>query len=142
MFNIGRAALLVNALVSGKLEDLRFATQDMLHQPQRGAAQYPHLLPLIEAALDAGAHGCYLSGAGPTVMAFTSGRAGDIFTQRAFERRENDVATAMREAAAKVGVAGHVFITTPEDRGAHVVHASPMFSDKSVARYEGDIKDL
>ena len=142
MFNIGRAGLLVNALVTGKFEDLRYATQDMLHQPQRGATQYPHLIPLIDAALKAGAHGCYLSGAGPTVMAFASGRAGDIFTQRQLERQEHDVADAMRAAAVKVNVSGCVFITTPEHRGAHVVHASPMFSDRSVARYEGDIRDL
>ncbi|CAH0492020.1 unnamed protein product [Peronospora farinosa] len=142
VFNIGRAAIFVNAFRSGNLDELRFATQDMLHQPQRGAAQYPHLEPLIKAALGAGAHGCFLSGAGPTVLAITSGRAGDIFTQQLAERQENKVANAMREAAAVLGVSGCVFITNPDHRGAYIVRAEPRFSDRSVARYEGDVADL
>ncbi|CAI5742975.1 unnamed protein product [Hyaloperonospora brassicae] len=142
VFNIGRTAIFVNAFRSGNLDELRFATQDMLHQPQRGAAQYPHLEPLINAALGAGAHGCFLSGAGPTVLAITSGRAGDIFTQQLAERQENKVANAMREAAAAMGVSGCVFITNPDHRGAFIVRAEPRFSNHSVARYEGDIADL
>ncbi|KAE8974036.1 hypothetical protein PF010_g27334 [Phytophthora fragariae] len=43
VFNIGRAAIFVNAFPSRNLDELRYATRDMLHQPQRGAAQYPHL---------------------------------------------------------------------------------------------------
>ena len=142
VFNIGRTAIFVNAFRSGNLDELRFATQDMLHQPQRGAAQYPHLEPLINAALEAGAHGCFLSGAGPTVLAITSGRAGDIFTQQLAERQENKVANAMRETAAAMGVPGCVFITNPDHRGAFIVRAEPRYSDRSVARYEGDIADL
>ncbi|KAI9911739.1 hypothetical protein PsorP6_008773 [Peronosclerospora sorghi] len=142
VFNIGRAAIFVNAFRSGNLDELRYATQDMLHQPQRGASQYPHLEPLINAALNAGAHGSFLSGAGPTVLAITSGRAGDIFTQELAERQENRVANAMRETAAALGVPGCVFITNPEHRGAYIVRAEPRFSDRTVARYEGDVADL
>ncbi|RQM30350.1 hypothetical protein B5M09_002612 [Aphanomyces astaci] len=122
--------------------ELRHATQDKLHQPQRGAEQYPHLFPLVDAALEAGAHACFLSGAGPTVLAICSGKSGDIFTQVAAERDETKVADAMREAAASVGVQGCVFITNPEHRGAHIVRVSPKISDHLVARYEGDITDL
>jgi homoserine kinase len=142
VFNIGRAAILVNAFSSGNLDELRYATQDMLHQPQRGEAQYPHLFPLIQAALDAGAHGAFLSGAGPTVLAITSGRSGDIFTQKLAERQENRVAEAMRTTAASIGVSGSLFITNPEHRGAYIVRAFPRFSDRGVARYEGDVDDL
>lgn len=142
VFNIGRAAILVNAFRSGNLEELRYATQDMLHQPQRGQAQYPHLFPLIQAALDAGAHGCFLSGAGPTVLAITSGRSGDIFTQKLAERQEDKVADALRSTAASCGVSGCVFITNPEHRGAYIVRAYPPFSNRSVSRYEGDVDDL
>lgn len=142
VFNIGRAAIFVNAFRSGNLDELRYATQDRLHQPQRGAEQYPHLEPLIKAALDAGAHGCFLSGAGPTVLAITSGRSGDIFTQQLAERQENQVADAMRATAAAIGVTGSLFITNPEHRGAYIARATPPFSDRNVARYEGDVADL
>jgi hypothetical protein len=36
---------------------------------------------VIDAAIGAGAHGCYLSGAGSTVLALTSGRLGDVYAQ-------------------------------------------------------------
>merc|ERR1711953_329101 len=96
--NIQRTALLIDALHRGDLRSLRFATRDRLHQPIRGARKYPHFDAVVRAALEAGAHGAFLSGAGPTVMAICSGQAGDIFTQRSTERQEGDVAEAMREA--------------------------------------------
>ena len=77
---------------------LRFATEDVLHQPAR-ATIYPHLKPMCQAAINAGAHGAFLSGAGPTILAICSGATGgDIFTQTREERQENGVANAMRRA--------------------------------------------
>lgn len=48
------------------------------------------------------------------------------------------VAEAMLEAAAGVGVRGETFITTPTDGGAYVVSAEPKFSD-GLIRYPGDV---
>ena len=137
VFNVGRAAFLVNALNKGEFRDLYFGTQDAMHQPYR-ATVLKHLNPLIEAAIDAGAHGCYLSGAGPTVLAITSGAAGDIFTQRAEERCEIAVADAMRRTAEARSVKGKVYITSPSIRGAHIVEAKPPFSE-GVVEYPGAI---
>uniref|UniRef100_A0A7S3YS76 Homoserine kinase n=1 Tax=Lotharella globosa TaxID=91324 RepID=A0A7S3YS76_9EUKA len=47
VYNISRASFLVNALNTGNLADLKYATQDALHQPQR-SAQFPHMTPVIE----------------------------------------------------------------------------------------------
>lgn len=138
VFNISRTALLMMSLSTGNMQNLRWATQDMLHQPQRGAKVYKHLLPVMEAALAAGAHGCYLSGAGPTVLAITSGAAGDSFTQSSSERCERAVADAMQKAADACGETGRMFITTPSNRGAHVIAADPPYS-KAVLRYPGDV---
>jgi homoserine kinase len=71
IFNLGRLALLIEALSTSNFYNLQFATQDKLHQPVRGEKQFTHLFPLIDAAIAAGAHGCFLSGAGPTVCAIT-----------------------------------------------------------------------
>ena len=120
VFNIGRVAWLINALSTNNLDQLQYGTQDALHQPQRGEKVYPHLQPLIDAALGAGACAAYLSGAGPTVMAFTSGASGDIFTQRAKERVDKKVAAAMLAATEKYQVKGKVFITSPAISGASV----------------------
>ena len=69
VFNLGRLALLLEALRRGDAALLAQAVQDRLHQPYR----WP-LLPGAEAvrraALEAGAAAVALSGAGPGVLAF------------------------------------------------------------------------
>lgn len=107
VYNVGRAALLAAALASGRLEHLREATRDRLHQPYR-ASLFPALMPLMEAAQEAGALGAYLSGAGPTVCALARGG-------------EQRIAAAMREAARRLGVEGEAIVTEPTARGAHLV---------------------
>ena len=134
VFNIGRVAWLINALATSNIDQLRYGVQDALHQPQRGAAVYPHLQPLIDAAIEAGASAAFLSGAGPTILAITSGLSGDIFTQREKERVDRKVAAAMIAAAAKFGTVGQVFITNPVEHGAIVVSADPPFSE-GLVRY-------
>ena len=138
IFNIGRVAWLVNALASSNLDQLRFGCEDALHQPQRAKALYPHLIPLINAAVAAGANACFLSGAGPTVLALTSGAAGDIFTQRNKERVDRQVAEAMLAAAKQCDIKGQAYITSPVEHGAYVVSAEPAFSNRLV-RYSGDV---
>jgi len=86
--------------------------------------------PVIEAAMEAGAHCAYLSGAGPSILALTSSAAGDVFTQRQEERNEQAVADAMAKAAEANGTPGRIFITEPTQRGAHVLQATPSFSDR------------
>eukprot|EP00906_Rhabdomonas_costata_P036260 RCo050906 len=137
VFNISHAALLINAFSTGNLDVLKIATQDKLHQPQR-AALNPHLFPLIEAAVQAGAHGACLSGAGPSVMAFSSGLKGDIYTQRRCERVDAKIAQAMQRAARDIGVEGQVYLTSPTQKGCHVVQAEPPFSaGPSVVSFTG-----
>jgi homoserine kinase len=68
LFNLARSALWPAALASGRLEVLREAAKDRLHQPYRA-----HLMPGLEAALEAayaaGALAAFVGGAGPTVAA-------------------------------------------------------------------------
>ncbi len=69
VFNSSHTALLVAALLSGRLELLGEALKDKLHQPYRA-----HLIPGLEgvfaAARQAGAYQAIISGAGSTVMAY------------------------------------------------------------------------
>ncbi len=85
IFNVGRAAMLVHALSSGKWELLRHATDDRLHQPARIKHLFPRFRPIARGALDAGAHGVFLSGAGPAVMALATER----FVTICYEMSEN-----------------------------------------------------
>jgi homoserine kinase len=107
IYNIGRAAILVSAMHKSDFRLLRQATQDRLHQPLRGQA-FPAQARLIKAALNGGAHGAFLSGAGPSVMALTTGR-------------EVTVTYEMAEAARISEIPGKTLVLNPARRGAHVV---------------------
>lgn len=73
VFSIQRAALLAAALAAGKLDSLREAMRDRIHQPYR-ARKIPGLRALL--AYDApGVRGIALSGAGPTAIALLERRA-------------------------------------------------------------------
>ncbi|MGI8703580.1 MAG: homoserine kinase [Candidatus Limnocylindrales bacterium] len=111
VFNVGRVAIGVAAIATGRFDLLKFATEDRLHEPYR-AAVYPALPRLVQAARDAGAMGACLSGSGSTVIAF-----GD--TVRLLTRIEG----AFVAAAAELDVPGTVQIATPRSAGAAVVQA-------------------
>jgi homoserine kinase len=68
VFNVGRAALLVSALTTGRTDLLRSAMEDRLHQPYR-APLIPGFAAALEGALAAGAVGACLSGSGSTLLA-------------------------------------------------------------------------
>ncbi len=110
--NIGRATLLVACMATGRLDGLRVATQDVLHQPARSRL-FPALYDVIDAALEAGAWGAYLSGGGSAVLAFTTGAA-------------DAVGAAMVAAAAQHGAAGRYLCTRPRVCGAEIVRAGAI----------------
>jgi homoserine kinase len=109
VYNIGRAAMLISAMYKGEYQLLRQATQDRLHQPLRGQT-FPALNRLIKAALNGGAHGAFLSGAGPSVMAFTTSR-------------EITVSYEMAEAARISEIPGKPVVLKPAQRGTYVVES-------------------
>ena len=69
--NLGRVAVGVAGIATGRLELLADLTIDRLHEPYRSAA-YPELPRLTLAAREAGALGSCLSGAGSTILAFVA----------------------------------------------------------------------
>lgn len=131
-FNIGRAALLVHSFCTNNLDNLKYGVEDKLHQPQRGNKLYKYLYPMIKAAEDNGACCAYLSGAGPTVMALTSGASGDIFAQREKERTDILVAKAMIQCAQDHGIDGQLLVTNVVTEGARVIKVVPPFSTSKI----------
>jgi homoserine kinase len=69
VFNVQRASLLVAAFAQGRLELLKTAMQDRMHQPYRMEA-CPLLKALLPLAEEAEIAGVALSGAGPSVLVF------------------------------------------------------------------------
>lgn len=69
IFNMGRVPLIVEALKSGDLELLSRVVDDRLHQRYR-LALTPGAEEALQAAWEAGAAGAFVSGSGPTLLAF------------------------------------------------------------------------
>lgn len=95
IFNASRTALFLAALQGGHLDLLRVAMQDRLHQPYRSRL-FPAMPAILEAALDAGARGACLSGAGSALLALAT-------------ERHDAIGESMQRAAASRGVAGRWF---------------------------------
>jgi homoserine kinase len=66
-FNVGTASGLAVGLLTGDRSAIAAGMHDRLHEPYRGRL-FPHLLPMTEAAREAGAVGACLSGAGPSIL--------------------------------------------------------------------------
>lgn len=113
VYNVGRSALMVAALMAGRWDLLPEACRDRLHQPFR-AGLIPGFEEVLEAARDSGAAAVALSGAGPSILAIVDG-----------ERRGPDggpraplVARAMAEVFLDHGVDCRTLIAGIAPRGA------------------------
>lgn len=74
VFNLSRASLLTAALTAGRLDVLRDAMDDRLHQPYR-VPLVPGLDRVLKESVRHGALGAALSGAGPTALLFVEERS-------------------------------------------------------------------
>ena len=113
--NLGRVSLLVAALATGDYTHLRLAMDDRLHQPPR-ATIFPPLVPVMAAALEAGAAGACLSGAGSTLLAIVPEGAAAAYT----------VAAAMVRACAAAGYPAQPAVVQPRDQGAVVLRKTDV----------------
>src|SRR5262249_33334536 len=75
VLNVQRAALRLASLQTSQAAQLATALDDRLHQPYR-LKLFPWLPAVVAAARDAGALGCVLSGAGPSLLAVVAGDGG------------------------------------------------------------------
>lgn len=67
VYNVGRVALLISSLIKGNEVGIKAGCKDILHQQYRGALieNYDEIVEFVEKS---SALGCFLSGAGPTIM--------------------------------------------------------------------------
>ena len=107
VFNVSRAALLAAAMARGKADYLKMALEDRLHQPYRKSL-IPGFDDVTAAARKAGAIGCVLSGAGPTIIAFTL-------------EKEAAIGDAMVEAFRANGADARAIVLGIDREGAKVV---------------------
>jgi homoserine kinase len=105
-YNLGRALLVVEALRSADLELLRQSMDDRLHMPYR-LPLIPGALQALQAAYDAGASAVTISGAGPSLIAFTPGSPAKA-------------AEAMGKAFREQGATARIFLLQTTSAGANV----------------------
>ncbi len=74
IFNTAHLGLLVRGLETGRGDWLRVAMGDRIHQPYRQTL-IPGYETVATAAIDAGAYGLVISGAGPTLLALAPAQA-------------------------------------------------------------------
>jgi homoserine kinase len=117
VFNVGRVALFLAALVGERWDLLGAAMADRLHQPYRSRALFPWLPTVVAAAREAGALGAALSGAGPSVLALTREADGEA------------VGRAMQDALAGERLGSRVLVLGADRQGARVATLAGEFSD-------------
>lgn len=107
IFNISRMGLLLRALATNNGEWLQTALADKLHQPfrQKLITGYDQVK---QEAIDAGAYGMVISGAGPTLLALTN------------PRNREQVVKSMSQAWTEVGVEAEVRSLSLDTVGAQV----------------------
>lgn len=105
IFNAAHLGLLVRALETGNENWLRCALQDKIHQPYRRSLILGYEA-VQEAAMNAGACGMVISGAGPTLLALTDATNADA------------VEKAMAAAWMEFGVKAEVRAISLDNRGA------------------------
>ena len=107
VFNVSHMGLLIAAFSTGNLGLLPQGMQDQLHQKYRNEL-IPGMEKVFEAAKTAGALAVVLSGAGPTLIAFT---------------RDNmdEIARAMSEQFLRQGVKCKAYEIKPQPTGTEII---------------------
>ena len=110
--NISRAVLITEAFRTGDLSLLADAMTDKLHQPYR-LKLIPGAQSAMDAAKEAGAFAVALSGAGPSLIAFSSKAESETLQGDA-------VGEAMKRAYETAGLPTRVFNLGVSSRGAEI----------------------
>ncbi|KUG04553.1 homoserine kinase [hydrocarbon metagenome] len=101
VWNLQRACFLLASLQNGDFSNLAKAMDDMIYQPFRKVF-IPGFDQILQSAIEAGAMGVALSGAGPSILAFTA------------PGQEMDIGKAMQKAFNEVGVSAQVLYLKPD----------------------------
>ena len=106
IYNISRVVLVTEALRTGNMDLLGIAMKDSLHQPYR-LKLIPGAINALEAGKKAGASAVALSGAGPSLIAFTP-------------KEDATIGAAMKAAFESAGLDARIFELGTSYEGAEV----------------------
>jgi len=106
IYNLSRVVLVTEALRTGNMELLGIAMKDSLHQPYR-LKLIPGAINALEAGKKSGASAIALSGAGPSLIAFTA-------------KEDAAIGAAMKAAFETAGLDARIFELGTSYEGAEV----------------------
>jgi len=131
VYNISRTSLLTAAFYTGRLDLIRTAMQDRLHQPYR-ASLVPGMERLLAEAPDHGALGIALSGAGPTLLALVDRQ----------EPRKNELEAFLLDTMKEKGIAARTCWLAPCLSGvrAELLDRNEMQSDSFLDMIKGEVR--
>lgn len=105
VFNLSRSAVFTASILKKKYELLKVAMEDRLHQSYRDR-YIPGIKKVFDSAYKSGAYGVAISGAGPSIVSFSS------------RVKAKNVALAMEKGFKSAGVKSRSFILDFENKGA------------------------
>lgn len=114
VYNVGHSNLLVAAMCTGRLDMIRHAMKDALHQPYR-TALVPGMSDILRDAPEHGALGIALSGAGPTMLALSDRDSG----------RKDELEGFLRKVFGARGIGVDTMWLKPDPEGARVELLTP-----------------
>jgi homoserine kinase len=127
VYNISRSSLLVAALAQGRLDLISRAMSDRLHQPYR-VGLVPGMEEILECAVEHGALGIALSGAGPTLLALVHRHSSNK------KELEDYLLNTMKAE----GIRASARWLIPSGEGAHLIGTMP--SGPFLEMIEGKVK--
>lgn len=113
VFNHSRTALLIAAMITGDFTELKIAMEDRLHQNYR-VDLIPGFNQVLSAAYFAGAVGVALSGAGPTIIAFS-------------RNQDENIGRQMVNKFSEYGINSRYILTSYDLKGTIIVNEGNEF---------------
>lgn len=109
VYNLSRSGLMTASLFSGKLENLRVAVQDRIHQPYRSGL-IDDCDSVFRMSYELGSLGTYVSGAGPTIISMIETETAEQFGESCAQHLKDK------------GIAGwSVHIMAADHQGAQII---------------------
>lgn len=128
VYNVSHSSLLVAALSTGRLDMIQNAMRDMLHQPYR-APLIPGMSEILDGAVQAGALGIALSGAGPTLLALADSHS----------PRKDELERYLTDTFRNKQVEARAMRLQPCSRGVEVLTV-PTESSKFIETIKGEVR--
>ena len=106
----GNVASLVYGITKGDLNIIESSMHDAIVEPVR-ASLIPGFLEMKQAALDAGAIGCSISGSGPSVFAFSPSLS-----------TSEKISQSMQNIFTSLGIVSTVYISKVNNLGCEIIN--------------------